>query len=656
MKTSTLQQTALEYILRGWSVIPVGKNKKPLIEWSQFQNRKATEKEITTWWKKYPSANIGIVTGKISNLSVIDIDTQHGGVTPKGLPQTLTAKTQSGGWHYYFQYSEGLRNSAGAIAQGVDVRSEGGFVIAPPSIGEKGSYEWILEEEIGSFPKELLKNVKKTKKLKDIIESPEGHRNEDLAAVVGHLLVSTPESKWKSDAWIAVQAINKTYKPPLPEKDLRTTFNSIAKREQERREKGEAIISPFQISDTDKINISLRRNGNNVPYKDMANALYVLRQHPKYKDTFAYNEFKRDVEFNKKPLTEQDIRAITFEIQKNILPTISKEAVYDAILHSAHENTYDEAKDWLKSLTWDKIPRLETWVTTALGVPDDTEGYIKGVGTQWFMGMVRRLTYPGCIFDHVLVLVGPQGVGKTSVFRILGGEWYKSYTGAVENKDFYIALRGAAIMDLDEGVALYKSESIKIKSIITETHDEYRAPYDKTTQKFPRRFAFSMSTNDTEPFRDMTGNRRYWVVDVNTMVDFKWLEDNREQLFAETYYHLVNKTDLPQVPMGTAREKQEAHVSDDPWEETIRDFLQKHPITTVGEIYLAVISKRENADLASLGRRETMRIADILKKNGFEKFNKTVKGVRKNRWKRKGVTEEEIDTYFEINEDEYESF
>ena len=286
---------------------------------------------------------------------------------------------------------------------------------------------------------------------------------------MGHLLVSTPESKWKSDAWIAVKAINKTYKPPLSEKDLRTTFNSIAKREQERRGKGEAIVSPFQISPTDKINISLRRNGNNYPYKDMANALYVLRQHPDYINKFAFDEFKREIEFKGKPLTEHDIRAITFIIQKDILPTISKEAVYDAILHCAHENTYDEAKDWLKTLVWDKTPRLEEWLIKSLGILDDPEGYARGVGTQWFIGMVRRLTYPGCIFDHVLVLVGPQGIGKTSVFRILGNTWYKSYTGAVENKDFYIALRGAAIMDLDEGVALYKNESIKIKTIITKT-------------------------------------------------------------------------------------------------------------------------------------------------------------------------------------------
>lgn len=641
---------ALEYKKKGWSVIPVAKNKKPLIEWSQFQNRLATEKEITQWWKKYPNANIGIVTGKISNLSVIDIDIQHGGTTPKGLPQTLTAKTQSGGWHYYFKYCEGLRNSAGAIAQGVDIRSDGGFVVAPPSVGEKGNYEWVLEEDIVPFPEELSNNVKKTKKLKDVIEAEEGHRNEDLASAIGHLLVSTPESKWRSDTWPAVKAINKTYIPPLSEKDLRTTFNSIAKREQERREKGQEIISPFQISPEDKINISLRRNSNNSPYKDMANALYVLRQHPEYANKFAFDTFKREIEFNKRPLTEQDIRAITFTIQKDILPTISKEAVYDAILHCAHENTYDEAKNWLESLKWDKTPRLETWITTALGASDDTEGYIRGVGTQWFMGMVRRLAYPGCIFDHVLVLVGPQGIGKTSVFRILGGEWYKSYTGAVENKDFYIALRGAAIVDLDEGVALYKSESIKIKSIITETHDEYRAPYDKTTQKFPRRFAFSMSTNDTEPFRDITGNRRYWVVDVENTVDFKWLEDNREQLFAEAYYHLVHKTKLPEVPLFIAKEKQDEHLSDDPWEETIVEFLQEHNVTTIAEIYLAVINKRENADIANLGRREMMRIADILKKNGFEKLNKMVKGIRKNRWKKKGTTQEEIDKYFEIND------
>jgi len=145
----------------------------------------------------------------------------------------------------------------------------------------------------------------------------------------------------------------------------------------------------------------------------------------------------------------------------------------------------------------------------------------------------------------------------------------------------------------------------------------------------------------------MGGSRRYWVVDTEEMVDFKWLEDNREQLFAEAYHHLIHKTKLPEVPINTAKEKQEFHLSNDPWEDTIVEFIEDHHITSIAEIYLAVINKKDNADIANLGRRETMRIADILKKNKFYKTQRMRNKMRRMFWIKKETSEEEIVKYLE---------
>jgi hypothetical protein len=97
-------QEALTYLGRA-SIIPLGRDKRPLINWKEFQTRQATEEEVRGWFDKWPEANIGIVTGKISNVVVVDVE--KGGST-EGLPETVVAKTGGGGWHYYYQYQAGV--------------------------------------------------------------------------------------------------------------------------------------------------------------------------------------------------------------------------------------------------------------------------------------------------------------------------------------------------------------------------------------------------------------------------------------------------------------------------------------------------------------------------------------------------------------------
>lgn len=143
-----------------FSVIPVGQNKKPLIKWQPYQTDKPSIEQVKDWWEgKFKGANIGIVTGAISNLTVIDIDSEEGlqaieEITPEGM-LTPTAMSPSGGQHRYFQYHEGLSNAVKFLSD-CDIRSEGGYIIAPPSSNGRGDYTWVPSLSIVNIDTNIL--------------------------------------------------------------------------------------------------------------------------------------------------------------------------------------------------------------------------------------------------------------------------------------------------------------------------------------------------------------------------------------------------------------------------------------------------------------------------------------------------------------------
>ena len=141
-------QAALHYLDKGFSVIPIRPDKKPFIQWQDFQKRRATAEEIRAWWTKWPMANVGIVTGEISGIFVIDCDNEEAyNKIQELLPDsfiTCIAKTPRG-YHLYLIYPKGQNiSNATSIIPGVDIRGEGGYIIAPPSVNVEGKvYTWL---------------------------------------------------------------------------------------------------------------------------------------------------------------------------------------------------------------------------------------------------------------------------------------------------------------------------------------------------------------------------------------------------------------------------------------------------------------------------------------------------------------------------------
>ena len=152
MMTGTTEQAALDYLARGWSVIPVRERaKRPAVPWKRYQRKCVTEKTLHDWFRRSPDFNVAIVTGGLSGLVVLDVDPRHGGNESLrdlerehgALPNTMESITGGGGRHVYFSHPGGVVKNRTNIEPGIDLRGDGGCIVAPPSVHPSGKrYRW----------------------------------------------------------------------------------------------------------------------------------------------------------------------------------------------------------------------------------------------------------------------------------------------------------------------------------------------------------------------------------------------------------------------------------------------------------------------------------------------------------------------------------
>jgi len=249
-------EAALEYTKKGFPVIPIAADsKKPLVAWKEYQKRKPTENEVKSFCKRYPNADIGIVTGKRHNLFVLDCDSQEAYESLQALlPDSLTlpvVKTPRG-YHLYFSYPKNIDLTVGVnIMPGVDYRGDGGYVIAPPS--KKGAYKWIvdLNTERPALPDAIIKKIYST--MYDGNEKSggannqkyltEGRRDNDIFHAGNCLIKGGCEPEFASRI-LEILAKNST--PPFPEKEVIAKIESALKRA-DRKKIGLIQSEPFNF-------------------------------------------------------------------------------------------------------------------------------------------------------------------------------------------------------------------------------------------------------------------------------------------------------------------------------------------------------------------------------------------------------------------------
>lgn len=382
---------------------------------------------------------------------------------------------------------------------------------------------------------------------------------------------------------------------------------------------------------------------------NMENISRILRRHPRFSGRFRYDAFKTIVEVkdergNWKRIEDKDILNIQSEISImfDFFQGVNDKMVENAVKKVSHENIIDSAQDFIRSLVWDGVPRLDEWLMHAYGAPGDL--YHRAAGSNWIKGLVKRIMQPGCKFDYVLVLEGPQGVKKsTSLAALVGEEFHLETASSADSKDFFMNFAGKLIIEFSEGETLSKTEVKKLKAIITMQKDTYRVPFARFVQDFPRRSVFAMTTNQEQYLKDDTGNRRWLPVKVEKKeVDLEWIRNNREQLFAEARVRVIDKNEPTwEFPEQETLDIQNSRRIHDPnadliagWYYNELTFSKREDGITIHDAYKAI---HPEPFPRPINHYETMTIASVLREVlNLDKRRSRDHGDRMNRWYPKG--------------------
>ena len=193
-------------------------------------------------------------------------------------------------------------------------------------------------------------------------------------------------------------------------------------------------------------------------------------------------------------------------------------------------------REYLDSLTWDGTERLDRMVIDYIGAADTPLN--RAMTRKHFAAAVARVMTPGCKYDNCLVLTGAEGIGKSTLFSVMGGKWFNDSVTTAEGKQGMEQLRMAWIVELAELASMRKADVETMKGFLSRQVDIYRAAYASTTKPYPRQCVFCGTTNERLFLKGDTGNRRFWVIAVDESMR-KWddprarLTEDRDQLWAE---------------------------------------------------------------------------------------------------------------------------
>jgi putative DNA primase/helicase len=336
----------------------------------------------------------------------------------------------------------------------------------------------------------------------------------------------------------------------------------------------------------------------------ISNFSLIIENEPLLKGKIAYNEFSnRAVVIGQLPWRKKgnmgdwndtDDSGLREFIEKYYgISSTAKCA--DALALSFENHSFHPIKDYLESLTWDGVERVNTLFIDYLGAEDNS--YVRTVARKIIVAAVARVFVPGIKFDNMPVLAGPQGMGKSTIIKKIGQQWYSDSLTTVSGKEAYEQLQGVWILEMGEMMATKKADIEATKHFLSKTEDIYRVAYGRRTSRFPRQCIFIGTTNDREFLRDRTGNRRFWPIDVGIVPHKKSVFDDLnqyeiDQVWAEAVdlWRAGEKLYLTGEEEKEAKKQQEEHSEESAKAGLIEEYLNR--LLPEDWYYLGISEKR----------------------------------------------------------------
>ena len=376
----------------------------------------------------------------------------------------------------------------------------------------------------------------------------------------------------------------------------------------------------------------------NGPRSTFKNACLILQNHEQDKILFARNGFSGDdVYFSNTPwggeesekITDDDMIKIKDFCVRKYAVEFPVKTLSEAITSTSLKHWFHPVREYLDGLEWDGVERLSSWLHVYAGATGPKE-YIEAVATKFICAMVARIYNPGCKFDHVLILEGKQGVGKSTLAKTLASEaWFTDAYIDMKNKDSQMLIKSKWVVELGELSIIGKVGTEELKQFICQQIDEFRAPYGYRVNEYPRQCVFVGTTNQEDYLKDTTGNRRFWPVKTSGNIKLDELEAIRGQLFAEAKCALDfgEKLFLEGIALTQAETEQKTRIEVDELETVILNEMEKG------------LAKEDNFTLAELGRVLNIkmdlvnqrRMGKVLRGMGYERYT----GKAGKKWRKK---------------------